>query len=94
MARAIDTAVNILEEVLESNHPNATVKTPNKFGECDFRIAHSVEKAVSVTAKQGYTLTDDDISEACERADAELSGYSFETEPEGDGVTIFTLKSS
>lgn len=93
----VANAIGIVKDVLEENHPDATVKAAES-GECDFRVG-SVGASVSVSSYGEYEVTEKDISDACDRAEKEISGRHFETEfgkgstGIGDESVWFNLKS-
>lgn len=76
MHDSIPTLLTIAREVLESNHPDAIVKTADP-GECDFRVG-AVGASVSVTDVRGGQFTAEDRVEIADRVAQEVSGRNVE----------------
>lgn len=93
MSRVAD-ALGIVKSVLESNHPDATVKSAES-GECDFRVS-SVGASISVTPYGDYEVTEKDVDDVYERAAEEIDGRHLEpdgTKGSDDESFWFDLKS-
>lgn len=87
----IATAIGIVKDVLESNHPTATIKSA-EAGPCHFRVS-SVGASITVSAHDDFIVTDDDISEIEERGAEEISGRRLEYRKEDDDTVWFELHS-
>lgn len=93
MSRVAD-AIGIVKGVLESNHPNATVKSAES-GESDYRVS-SVGASISVTPYGDYEVTGKDVDDVFERAAEEIDGRHLEpdgTKGSGEDSFWFDLKS-
>jgi len=67
-----DEVLRVMQTVMQTNHPDATVHDDVTTGDCDYSVGMMGPDVASVSGIGGNEVTDEDVSDIKQRLESEL----------------------